>query len=202
MKNVWEEFAYLLDRRFKVDVITTEDSVRYTFFAALLRQKLAEPEEVILELPHPKIARAEIDTWIVRRNDCPIAIEFKYDRQIPSGHNSPRPMKAGKLFNDLFRLALICQPGKTLCYFVYLTDSEMASYLQNKANGLADFFDCTPVSPLFVGQVYIEGKSTTFQTQAGEITPLSLVSVHSQSLPKQHELRVFEVRRQGTTDQG
>ena len=69
-------------------------------------------------------------------HDQPTAIEFKYDRTIPSEKNAPRTQKAGKIFNDLRRLAMLDAKG----VFVYLTDREMGTYLSNPANGLSDFF--------------------------------------------------------------
>lgn len=194
MKPVWDEFASLLLRRLNLGVYTTEDSVRYTFFAALLSAGNIKPENVILELPHAKIKRAELDTWIAWPSGKTTAIEFKYHRAIPSGMNAPRPMKAGELFRDVFRLfALFCE-GQTECYFVYLTDGEMVGYLKNVANGLADFFDLGEDKPLPIGKSYFAARSVTLQGSVGDVVPVTLTSVFKRDLPKNHALRVYGVR--------
>ena len=83
--NAASNFADLLRVRFENAVPTTEDSVRYTFFAGLLRAGL-QPHEIVLEHRHDAIAGAEIDTFIPGIGTGPaVAIEFKYDRGIPSG---------------------------------------------------------------------------------------------------------------------
>lgn len=78
-------FAEFLDRRLAKGVFTTEDSVRYTFFWALSQTLKLAPEEIILEHPHPRITRAEIDTYIPDLGGRAFAIEFKYDRENPAG---------------------------------------------------------------------------------------------------------------------
>lgn len=62
--SIFRAFAELLRRRRDSGVMTTEGSVRYTFFATLAGDALL-PERVVLEYPHPTIARAEIDTVIL-----------------------------------------------------------------------------------------------------------------------------------------
>lgn len=62
MKSVFALFGDMLETRLLNEVFSTEDSVRYTFFAALLGAGALRPEQIILEYPHPVIARAEIDT--------------------------------------------------------------------------------------------------------------------------------------------
>lgn len=98
-QETWERFAELLGRRLTKGVFTTEDSVRYTFFTALLEWERLAPEDIVLEHRHPTIASALIDTWIPQLNGAGFAFEFKYDRDIPSGKNSPRTQRAGKKFS-------------------------------------------------------------------------------------------------------
>jgi hypothetical protein len=62
------------------------------------------PEDIVLEHDHGTIARAKIDTWIPSLNGRSYAIEFKYDRPIPSERNLPLTQKAGHLIKDLFGL--------------------------------------------------------------------------------------------------
>jgi hypothetical protein len=102
LDKVFEDFSALLTRRFDRRVPTTEDSIRYTFFAALMNTGF-QPEQVVIEFKHPSIPGAEIDTVIVADNRLPaVALEFKYDRVANS--TSPKPQKAGALFADLSRL--------------------------------------------------------------------------------------------------
>ena len=57
----FDRFAALLERRFACQAHTSEDAIRYTYFAALLEAG-ALPEEVELERPLPGQARAELDS--------------------------------------------------------------------------------------------------------------------------------------------
>ena len=89
MKTVFSQFADLLDARFRKDIHTSEDAVRYTMFAAMLYQNIPA-DSLSFEYPHPAIDGAKIDIWFQVDGEKPIAIEFKYDRVIPSGRNQPR----------------------------------------------------------------------------------------------------------------
>jgi len=193
LEKAIDRFGALLRTRLEQGVFTTEDSVRYTFFAALLETGDIQPESVILEFPHPDIKGAKIDTWLPSLDGKTHAIEFKYDRQIPSGKNLPRPQKAGAVFNDLSRLARIAGRTRMRCLFIYLTDREMAGYLSNPDNGLADFFSLRPGQALKIDGPYILGKSSTFQKAVGGSFQTELVSFYAAGLPKQHQLRIYEV---------
>ena len=61
MDEIFKRFVELLDRRFSQRVTVTEDSIRYTMFAAMLESGM-QPEDVVLEYPHPAIPRATITT--------------------------------------------------------------------------------------------------------------------------------------------
>jgi len=79
-----ESFAELIDQRIKRGACTTEDSVRYTFFVALTAALGIAPDELVLEQAHPRIRGAEIDTFIPDLGGRAVAVEFKYDRAVPS----------------------------------------------------------------------------------------------------------------------
>lgn len=186
-------FRELLRRRFEANVFTTEDSVRYTFFAALLRDGLL-PEQVILEFPHPLIQRARIDTVIVDGHGAPaMAIEFKYDRRNPGGTNQPMPQKAGSAFADLARLLLFPPPCER--YFVYLTDGELARYLDNPRNGLQTFFSLRQDQRRTIDSQFFAGRSATFLHSMGEWprATCTLRGVINEDLPQNHHLRVYEI---------
>jgi len=190
MREVLEEFSILLRERLSKKTYTTEDSVRYTFFVALLKQTNIAPHEIILEYPHPKITGAEVDTYIPSRG---LILEFKYDRQIPSGKNSPRPQKAGKLFNDIYRLVRFDVDPNSTHWFIYLTDSEMAAYLRNERNGFKDFFELQVGELLRVDKTYIFSISVTFQRTVGGFFSADIKCIMSEKMPKEHELRIYEI---------
>lgn len=195
LQSVWALFASLLDRRFVDRVYTTEDSVRYTFFAALLSSGYYEPTHIVLELPHPTIHGAEIDTFIAAQKDRPaLAIEFKYDRPIPSQRNLPRTQKAGQVFKDIFRLAHVPTTTAEVKYFVYLTDQEMASYFQNPRNGLLDFYDLRTNQAYMLSEDHFHSLAHTFR-QIVQLTYMdcSVVGVFGRELALRHSLRIYEI---------
>ena len=193
MNTVFELFGEMLETRLAEGVFTTEDSVRYTFFAALLEAGSLRPEQVILEFPHPVVARAEVDTWIPDFGDESIALEFKYDRETPGGTNSPKPNKAGKIFHDLHRLLLMKGDRALRRIFVYLTSAEMTGYMNNPRNGLHQFFSLVPEVVLEVQPDFFRSKSATFQRAAEGEFQANVVSLYSRSLPKRHELRIYGI---------
>lgn len=159
-------FSNLLEERFKKSVYTTEDSVRYTLFHCLTRYLDLNPSDIILEQAHPLIPRAEVDMHILAGNGVPeMYFEFKYDRVGPCEKNAPRPQKAGKVFADIFRLALISSDSKR--YFVYITDGEMAAYFMNTQNRLSDFFNLRLNDHLMVNSDYVENHCDTFVKSSG-----------------------------------
>jgi len=66
LAHTFKQFSTLLGERLGLEVFTTEDSIRYTFYTALLSSTGLKHTDVILEHPHPVIPGAEIDT-IIRR---------------------------------------------------------------------------------------------------------------------------------------
>lgn len=184
-------FRMLLITRLSMAVHTTEDSIRYTFFACLEKFGV-EPHNIILELPHPNLDDRKIDLYVPPKEDGRgLVAEFKYDRQIPSRKNPPSPQKAGKLFNDLRRLSLFkCDQGIKRC-FVYITDAEMAAYFQNPKNRLTWILsrDCDKV----IDNAFFQSYSKTLRNTAGQGEPYRVRDVYAADLPKQHFLRIFEV---------
>jgi hypothetical protein len=186
-------FEDLLITRMATGIHTTEDGVRYTFFAVILKSGLP-PEKVALEYPHPKTTRAQLDTVLVDGNGQPtLAVEFKYDREIPSGSATPRPMKAGDLFADLIRVSQFSDPCERL--FVYVTDSIMATYLRSQPKPLSDFFSLSPGQTLDLTPGLFVDLTKTFQDRMG-IWPaqLRIVNVAKRELPRAHHLRIYEIQ--------
>ena len=65
MHSTFALFAELLKERLAAKVPTVEDSVRYTFFYALLSSGACSHTEVFIEYPHPVIKAKEIDFLII-----------------------------------------------------------------------------------------------------------------------------------------
>ncbi len=192
LSAVLDRFGELLYARLESDAFTNEDSVRYTFFAALLEKGGIECHSVVMEYPHPSIPGAEVDTWIPSFDGSGLAIEFKYDRDIPSGKNTPRTQKAGKVFHDLYRLGKIEPHVRRV--FIYLTGPEMAGYFGNPTNGLARFFLLPAGQSLVIDSPFLSGKSATFVASTGEIPNVVVTALYGRSLPRLHYVRGYEVK--------
>lgn len=195
IKAVIEQFSKLLSNRLNYnDIHTTEDTVRYTYFASLVLHSDIQPHEVILEYPHPSLPGKEVDTYVPSISGREgLIIEFKYDRN--SGTTSPRPHKTGKLFNDLYRLKIFNTDQNAKKWLVYLTDNEMASYLSKEENGLQSFFNLEIGGYLVINEQYIATKSNTFSSAITcyDKEELTIKCICSEDLPKQHKLRIYEL---------
>ncbi len=192
MIEVFEEFGRLLEERFRREVITTEDSVRYTFFAALLKSGVS-PEQVVLEFPHPAIDRAKIDTWLPIYKSGSIAIEFKYDRDPPGGNNQPKTQKAGAVFKDFRRQALVASAVGVRSYVVYVTSEEMAVYFRNPNNGHSRLWGLEHGSDMIIDERYLLDKPQTFLRALGVSFKAKVVGVFRSDLSGGNYLRAYEV---------
>jgi len=203
MREVHEEFSTLLKKRL-TEIHTNEASVRFTFLAALLKQTNITSPEVILDCPHPKIRKAKVDTYITSTKERgELIFEFKYDREIPSGKETKGPKRAGKLFNDIYRLTQFDAKPNATRWLIYLTDAEMANYLRNPDNGLVDFFELPVGEVLRIDKNYIASKSATFQGAiVGSISvvdigciwkSVDIKCIRNEKMPIQHELRIYEI---------
>lgn len=192
MIEVFVEFETLLKKRFSSEVITTEDSVRYTFFAALMKLGIS-PEQVVLEYPHPAIERAKIDTWLPVYKEGSIAVEFKYDRDPPGGNNQPRTQKAGAIFKDLRRQALVALAIGVRSYFVYVTSEEMANYFRNPINGHSGLWDLESNDFVEIKHQYFLNKPRTFMNTLGSSFEAKVIGVFHSNLPGGNYIRAYEV---------
>ncbi|MDH7943689.1 hypothetical protein QGM61_07635 [Pseudohongiella sp. SYSU M77423] len=192
MRKAFDKFSELLELRLASKVSTTEDSVRYTLFAAMLSNGIS-PDEVVLEFPHPAIERGQIDTWLPNFRGRPVSIEFKYDRDPPSGKNQPKTQKAGSVFRDIHRQLLTCQKTNAECYFVYVTTKEMAVYFNNPNNGYQTIFGLQPDQKFQIDHGYFSGKPMTFMTSLGGEFEAGITCIISKSLPHDHELRIYKI---------
>jgi hypothetical protein len=192
MIEIFENFGELLDERFELGVVTTEDSVRYTFFAALL-QAGVKPHQVVLEYPHPSIERAKIDTWIPSYKEGSVAFEFKYDRDPPGGKSQPKTQKAGYVFKDLRRQVKVAKGVGIRSYFIYVTSEEMAVYFRNPNNGYAELWELIQGGKLKIDENYFSNKPETFMNTLGGTFQAYVVGTFSRALPGGNYLRAYEV---------
>jgi hypothetical protein len=193
MEKIFKEFNNLLSDRFNKNVFTTEDSVRYTFFAALLKNEIS-PENVILEYPHKHISGAEIDTWLPKYNgEADVAIEFKYDRNSSVDNNQPKTQKAGAVFRDLQRLALSVKDKEVRSYFVYVTSEEMAGYFKNKRNGVSELWNLECGNTLKINDAFFCNKTKTFLNQIVGSFEAEIACAFKSDLPDKNYLRIYYI---------
>ena len=192
MNTIFEDFANLLESRLRVQVPTTEDSVRYTLFASMLNHQV-QPNSVILEYPHPAIPRAQIDTWVSDYCENNIAIEFKYDRKTPGGKNQPKTQKAGSVFQDLYRLQCANKETNAVCYFIYLTDAEMHVYFKNPENCHQELYELPQHASLRIDKNYFLDKPQTFKNRLKEPFEANITNVLRKSLSGEHHLRIYRI---------
>jgi hypothetical protein len=185
----------MLRERLELQVLTTEDSIRYTFYAALLSSGDVTHTEIVVEHPHPTIEGAQIDSVIHGNSERKsIAVEFKYDRGNPGGTNQNRTQRAAAVLVDLFRLAKVPDSAAVVKYFIYVTDSEMAAYFKNPSNRLGDFFEMNEQGPLTLGLSRFIGFSKTLVDRVQPFAcDCQVVKVFAAHLPADHHLRVFQV---------
>ena len=196
LQSAFQKFGDLLDTRFSKEVFTTEDSVRYTFFYAISSEFELVPHDIVLESVHPNIdGHKEIDMLIPEKKDCPeLVFEFKYD--VKRRSNSPRPLKAGHLFADIFRLFLYKKEHqKSKCFLIYVTDFEQANYLSKEENRLDDFFNLPTGQTLQINSDYVNNHSDTFVNAAStyEIHECKILSCLNMDLVNSNFIRIFEI---------
>ena len=163
-KAAWDEFASRLEERFSKKMPTTEDSVRYLFFHALTRCGF-DPNQITLEY---RYKGTEIDT-VVHLDTSRIAYEFKFHKERPNTV-TPKPMNAGQLFADFFRLKRFMAANKgTSCFSVYVAGDSMRKYFANREGILREWYFANGEVP--VGEGDFAKMPETFLKYAGEITP-------------------------------
>jgi len=191
----YDLFVDELVKRLNTKAHLTEDSVRYTFFHALLKTTGIQQHEVILELPHPQAPGNEVDTFVPATDGRPnLFFEFKYHRRTKSVSGTPN--KAGALFKDISRLAsLITNDSHRLV--VYLTCAQMAPYFTKPASSYSSFWAVKTSTEFMYDGVCVANTNASFRKQSGPHHPARVVVEYSASLPLGHHVRVFDVRRLG-----
>jgi hypothetical protein len=187
-----ESFVHLLKQRLELGGLRSEDGIRYTFFYALTEAGY-EHWQIQLEEPLPTYKGRKLDLRALDHAAFPCAAaEFKFHRERAS--TLPKPQLAGGLFGDLARLAIAHHSWECRCYFVYVTDHTMMTYLKRDTHGCADLV-CTPKGgTVAFGPRRLKGLSRTFvQSTNGFLEPGTAVCVTSSMISCDYELRVFRV---------
>jgi hypothetical protein len=194
-QDVLTRFQELLRDRLTGASRLAEDSIRYSLHLSLQQKAGIADSEILVPYDHPAIERAKIDSYLpASEQHGPAAWELKYDRAIPSGKNQPRSNKAGALLNDFFRLAVFPGPPDLERVVIYLTDSEMASYLQKPRNGLSGLFDLPTTESFTVDNGLLESRAPSVRKKIkAPVTTCWAVGKFAVSLPREHELRVYDV---------
>lgn len=191
--NTFERYAEFLKERLASKQHLTEDSVRYSFFSALLETTDIKQHEIVLELPHPELEKKEIDTHVLpAEGRAAYYIEFKFHRA--SNSSSPKPQKAGSLFKDFGRLSTVKSDGAR-CLVVYLTDGEMAKYFDKHQEAYSGFWS-KPVGGSFsYDDDFLSKTRDTVRNVCGDVHHADVTVAFSASLPEDFQLRVFEINK-------
>ena len=151
-KKVFDEFSNLVENSLNINGILSEDTIRYLFYTATIKNVKEKNVEskITLETPYcycadegliistvrnriTKKNRCSLDTFISLKNEK-YALEFKYHHK--TGANGldktiPHASYAGEVFNDLYRLSIF--KNNINKYFVYISDEEMIdNYKKNE----------------------------------------------------------------------
>lgn len=174
----------------------SEDQVRYALVTAIREVVGIADNGIRVEYPHPNIKGAKLDGFLPaseKHGAC--AWELKYDRATPGGGNQPRSNKAGAFINDFFRLAGLDDKRAVERVVIYLTDAEMASYLQNPSNGFKDLFSLSAGERVLIDANFLKLRPQAVKNKVkAPIVPCYAIGKVSASLPRNHRLRLYEVR--------
>jgi hypothetical protein len=164
LEKVFRDFCDSLQKR---TCVTSEDTIRYYWFAAMLQNdadydlnnySLEYPyllkEDIFSKDQKGNIAKKELDFLYNNGEEC-YCIEIKFHRNPDPNSTYAHPDAAGSLFNDLIRLAVF-QPGKayersnekvvmlpktTRRFLLYVTDDEMNQYFTDNSRSQQCYLD-------------------------------------------------------------
>ena len=190
--DVCQQFIRLLRERIVATATLTEDSLRHTFFLALVQTGFCTHVQISLGERHPAFEGENKEIDLVARPQ--LACEFKFDRGIPSGKNQPRPQKMGALFADVFRLARISVSFAKNKYLIYFTDGEMAAYLSKTRNEPLGLLQLKPNETIEISQDYGAKLSRAFQKRAGNPgKPCRMMCVCHADFERDYHLRIWQI---------
>jgi hypothetical protein len=159
------------------------------------RAQLAGIRRLLLSTRIRSSGKKERDFLIIPQdNRLSSALEFKYDRAIPSRQNLPKANRAGVFFNDLLSLAYVPKSTAARKFFVYITDPQMASYFRNQNNRFAGLFELGMGEALQVSNEFLDRCRPSFEAKAlCHFIPFEAVEVYACDLSEQHLLRILEI---------
>ena len=194
LDDAFDSFVNLLKERTYSKTFTTEDSVRYLFFHTMIHNLEISPNDILLESPHPDDNKKEVDMIVVPSETRPeLVFEFKFHRY--TGNTMARPMNAGQLFKDIFRLAMYKSHSEnSRCFVVYATDSTMVNYFCKLRNNLDDFFNLDIDKSLPIDENYVKKHAKTFMDYCGHVHNCEI----SMCLKRDFDnlsIRIFEIER-------
>lgn len=140
MGQVFIDFVNALACR---TILLTEDSVRYSFFACMLKQD-PDLNHYTMERPYQSFedvdmsplsdGKKELDMFYAFEDSLTdvLCIEFKFHRK--SDSTFAHTDAAGSIVNDIHRLQLIQSPNERMFrrLMVYVTDNEMHNYFSKE----------------------------------------------------------------------
>jgi hypothetical protein len=159
-EKLLKEFEVLLKERinyFKNFTSFGEDSIRYDFFASLMRTYDLKPHEILLEQAIPESQfvnkdksvslgrgrhdyKPEVDLIVPRLGllQTGIVCEFAFFRGTEKSENQDKTGRHGKLLNEIYRLSLMknyCDYNEFNHYLICITDNEMMNYGKEGTRG-------------------------------------------------------------------
>ena len=91
------------------------------------------------------------------------------------------------------RLLRFDETGVCIRIFIYLTDDEMANYMQNQNNNLSEFFKLQKEQKFIIDATFFNNKSITFQNSVGSIFDANLLTLFSRKITDDHYLKILRI---------
>ena len=111
----------------------------------------------------------------------------------PSGKNQPTTMHAGDIVGSLLKLSDAHWDDR-LRLFLFLTDDEMAGYLDNPENGLKRLFDLREGEPYLLTERFMASRPPSFRSQLRHVpADVNVVGMLRRDLGEGYHLRVWQV---------
>lgn len=151
IEKAFEQFKELLARRCdKLSLLNIgEDSIRYDFFTAILKELKLQPWEIFIEYPidiksfekrenkESKRNEKPLMDLVINNDELKICVEFALFRQNSNEEGSiNKTARTVKMLNDLIRLGIDSYNTKRKAYFICVADDKMLGHqLQSKIIG-------------------------------------------------------------------
>jgi hypothetical protein len=171
-------------------VYTSEDSVRYSFFSALLQEAYARPEEIVLDYPLLD-PQGTLEMYIGPSPNRPVMMaDFRYSRPVPARDDRPRLLFAAQVLGDLARLAGIGLRSADRLLVLLLT-RETITYLKHPSRGLCCLCWLHTGEECVLGRDGISPSQTALRRAVPRAFPgLNAEMLVAADLPRDHQIRV------------